>query len=332
MRIGLGYDIHRLVPGKGFLLGGSKVHCNLQADAHSDGDVLIHALIDAILGAYSLGDIGTHFPDTDPQYEGVSSLKLLETVLKMIKEDFLISSVDSVVILEEPKVSHLGDEIRERIGRILKAPTDRISVKFKTHERLGPLGESEAIASIAVVLFDEPQHPSSTPHPAEETRDRPPERRTAGYPAPKIEAVQLIPESEFKALRTIHIYTDGASRGNPGPAASAVAITAPDGRLYKVFGRRVGEQTNNYAEYTALVMALQYLIKNRLNDRRILFHLDSELIVKQVQGSYKVKEKTLKPLYAKVTDYLLMIKQFAFKWIPREKNTLADTHCRHLLD
>ena len=153
-RAGIGYDLHKLVEGRKLILGGIEIPFEKGLLGHSDADVLSHAITDALLGAAALGDIGTHFPDTDPEWEGASSLELLQRVVEMITTDgYSIRNIDAVVIAERPKLGpHIG-RIREALGRALRISIECISVKAKTNEGLGIVGRGEAIAAQAVVLI-----------------------------------------------------------------------------------------------------------------------------------------------------------------------------------
>ncbi len=151
-RIGVGYDIHRLVDGRKLFLGAIEIPYIQGLLGHSDGDVLLHAICDALLGAVAEGDIGRHFPDTDPQYDGISSKELLKTVCGLIrKKNFLINNVDTVVIAQEPILSPFKKQMQQAIAEILNIKEDRVNIKAKTNEGLGEIGRKEAIAAYAVV-------------------------------------------------------------------------------------------------------------------------------------------------------------------------------------
>lgn len=155
MRIGTGWDIHRLKEGRKMMIGGVEIPYHLGEDAHSDGDVLIHAVIDAILGAAALGDIGTHFPPSDAQYKDISSLLLLEKTLDLLtKAGYRIINLDTTVILQEPKLKPYINKIREKLAGSLTINIDRISVKAKTKEKVDATGEGKAVESIASVLIE----------------------------------------------------------------------------------------------------------------------------------------------------------------------------------
>jgi 2-C-methyl-D-erythritol 2,4-cyclodiphosphate synthase len=151
-RTGIGYDIHRLVEGRKLFLGGIEVPYPRGLLGHSDGDVLLHAVCDALLGAIAAGDIGAHFPDTDPKYKGIDSAILLKGVAGLIhKKGFKINNIDTVVIAQEPALAGFKQRIQKRIASILKISPDRVAVKATTNEGLGHLGRKEAIAAYALV-------------------------------------------------------------------------------------------------------------------------------------------------------------------------------------
>jgi 2-C-methyl-D-erythritol 2,4-cyclodiphosphate synthase len=154
MRIGFGYDSHRLAAGRKLVLGGIEVPFELGLLGHSDADVLIHALCDAILGALGAGDIGRHFPDTDPAYRDVSSLLLLRRVVEIASgRGYRVLNADTTVVLERPKLAPYLAEMAEKISGILGIPAARVSVKAKTNEGMGLVGAGEGAAAFAVVLL-----------------------------------------------------------------------------------------------------------------------------------------------------------------------------------
>ncbi len=156
MRIGFGYDVHRLAEGRPLILGGISIPSAKGLEGHSDADVLIHALIDALLGAASLGDIGTHFPDDDPYLKGADSRELLKKVMVMIRGKGLdIGNVDTTICMQQPRLSHYMAPIRESLSSILDASLDQVSVKATTTEHLGFVGRGEGASAFAVVLLNE---------------------------------------------------------------------------------------------------------------------------------------------------------------------------------
>lgn len=154
MRIGTGYDVHRLTPDRKMIIGGVEIPYELGLDGHSDADVLLHAISDALLGAAALGDIGKHFPDTDERYKGISSILLLEKVGELISDkNYIIENIDSTIIAQMPKMKPHIEKMRQNIADALKIEADRVSVKATTEEGLGFTGKGEGIAAQAVTLL-----------------------------------------------------------------------------------------------------------------------------------------------------------------------------------
>lgn len=155
LRIGQGYDVHRLVEGRPLILGGVEIHWEKGLLGHSDADVLVHAIMDALLGAAGLGDIGRLFPDSDPQYKGISSLILLEkTVQALRREGYRPVNVDATVVAERPKLAPYIPEMRDKIARCLELPEDAVNVKATTEEGLGFTGSGAGIAAQAIALVE----------------------------------------------------------------------------------------------------------------------------------------------------------------------------------
>jgi 2-C-methyl-D-erythritol 2,4-cyclodiphosphate synthase len=153
-RNGLGWDSHRIVSGRPLILGGIAIPCDFGLEGHSDSDVLSHAITDAILGAAALGDIGMHFPDTDPRWSGCDSLVFLRHAQSLAAQrGFAIVNVDSTVILERPKLKDFRDPIRRSLAGALSVDLDRVNVKFKTAEKVGPVGEGRSAESQAIVTL-----------------------------------------------------------------------------------------------------------------------------------------------------------------------------------
>ena len=154
MRIGQSTDIHQLTEGRDLILGGVKIEHHLGLLGHSDADVLIHVIIEAIFGALALKDIGTHFPDTDPKYKGISSLELLKETRKILKDsNYEIGNIDSLVIIERPKLAPYIDDMRENIAKALMCDVSQINVKATRGEGLGYIGREEGVMAQAVVLL-----------------------------------------------------------------------------------------------------------------------------------------------------------------------------------
>jgi 2-C-methyl-D-erythritol 2,4-cyclodiphosphate synthase len=154
VRIGIGYDVHRLVRGQPLILGGVRVDSEWGLAGHSDADVLLHAISDALLGALALGDLGHYFPDTDPRYRGIASVKLLESVIGMVHDRaYRLHNLDTVVIAQRPRLAAYIPAIRRNVAELLSTDFGAISVKAKTAESLGALGRGEGIAVHAVCLI-----------------------------------------------------------------------------------------------------------------------------------------------------------------------------------
>ncbi len=154
IRTGIGYDVHKLVEGKALTIGGIEIPHSKGSLGHSDGDVLIHAICDALLGAANLRDIGFHFPDTSVEYKGIDSKILLEEVVRLIKEKgYEISNIDSTIVLEKPKVKDFIPKMKKVLAETMQIPLDDISVKATTTEKLGFTGREEGIAAFASVLI-----------------------------------------------------------------------------------------------------------------------------------------------------------------------------------
>ena len=151
MRVGMGYDVHKLVEGRDLIIGGVRIPHTLGLLGHSDADVLLHAIMDALLGAAGLGDIGKHFPDTDPQYKGISSMKLLSHVAELIREKgYVVENIDATIIAQKPKMRPHIPQMEENIAGTLGISTDQVNVKATTEEGLGFTGTEEGISSRAI--------------------------------------------------------------------------------------------------------------------------------------------------------------------------------------
>jgi len=154
MRVGIGYDIHRLTEGRPLFLGGIEIPYSKGLLGHSDGDALIHAVADAMLGALSLGDIGEHFPNTDAKYKGISSVELLKKVLQAVKDKgFAVNNIDTMIIAEEPRIIPFREKMVKVLSAALDVGADRVSIKATTAEGVGVIGKGEAIAAYAVATL-----------------------------------------------------------------------------------------------------------------------------------------------------------------------------------
>ena len=155
MRVGTGYDVHRLVEGRDLIIGGVKIEHDKGLLGHSDADVLLHAICDALLGAAGLDDIGAHFPDTDDKYKGISSIKLLEEVRdKLLEHGYVVGNVDATVIAQAPKMRPYIGKMKENVSQALKCSPDMINIKATTEEHLGFTGREEGISAQAVALIE----------------------------------------------------------------------------------------------------------------------------------------------------------------------------------
>lgn len=155
MRIGHGYDVHRLVEGRKLILGGVEIPFELGLLGHSDADVLLHAVSDALLGAAALGDIGKHFPDTDPKYEGADSMKLLERVVELLAEKgYRVNNIDCTVIAQKPKLAPFIEQMKSNIASVCRVSGDQVNVKATTEEKLGFTGELKGISAHAVCTIE----------------------------------------------------------------------------------------------------------------------------------------------------------------------------------
>lgn len=162
MRVGMGYDVHKLTEGRKLILGGVEIPYEKGLLGHSDADVLLHAIMDALLGAAALGDIGKHFPDTDPKYKGISSVRLLEHVAALLEEEgYIVENIDATIIAQRPKMRPFIDEMRQNIAAAMKLDVEQVNVKATTEEGLGFTGSGEGISSQAVCLVEKMTNYSS---------------------------------------------------------------------------------------------------------------------------------------------------------------------------
>ncbi len=154
LRCGLGWDSHRIAAGRPLILGGIHIPSDFGLEGHSDADILLHAITDAVLGALALGDIGMHFPDTDPRWKGAGSAQFLQHALQLAADrGYSVVNVDTTVILEKPKLKDYRQQIREAVAATMALSIDQVSVKFKTAEKVGPVGEGRSAEAQAIVLL-----------------------------------------------------------------------------------------------------------------------------------------------------------------------------------
>ena len=156
MRVGMGYDVHKLTEGRKLILGGVEIPYDKGLLGHSDADVLVHAVMDALLGAAALGDIGRHFPDTDPEYKGASSMKLLEHVGKLVEDKlYVIGNIDATIIVQRPKMAPYIEAMRANVANVLHIDIDQVNIKATTEEGLGFTGSGEGISAQAIARLEE---------------------------------------------------------------------------------------------------------------------------------------------------------------------------------
>ena len=322
--IGHGFDVHPFKKNRNLVLGGVTIEHEFGLDGHSDADVVIHALIDAILGALGEGDIGRHFPDNNPDYKNISSRKLLIKVSGMMKNSgYAVSNADITIHAEAPKLADYMVEMRGNIADDLNCPDNRINIKATTWEKLGFVGRGEGIAADAVVML------VSTDSKPNDDKTEITQRKPAAKPVQLVDDDTPI-ETRVKTKGTLTIYTDGASRGNPGLSAAGAVILDSSGNTLKEISMFLGTMTNNQAEYQALILALKEAVS--LRPERLVIRMDSQLIVRQISGEYKVKDAKLKPLFALVIQQLKFLKSWDIEHIPREQNIRADTLANEALD
>ncbi len=323
--IGHGFDVHPFKENRELILGGVTIEHELGLDGHSDADVVIHALIDAILGALGEGDIGRHFPDNNPDYKNISSRKLLTEVSGLMKKSgYSISNADITIHAETPKLADYMDEMRGNIADDLNCQDNRINIKATTWEKLGFVGRGEGIAADAVVMLVSTDSKSD-----EDKTTIKSQSKSADKPVQLVDDDTPI-ERRVKTKGTLTIYTDGASRGNPGPSAAGAVILDSSGNTLKEISMFLGTMTNNQAEYQALILALKEA--SSLRPERLVIRMDSQLIVRQISGEYKVKDAKLKPLFALVIQQLKFLKSWDIEHIPRDQNNRADALANEALD
>jgi 2-C-methyl-D-erythritol 2,4-cyclodiphosphate synthase len=318
-RIGHGFDVHPLKSGAQLVLGGVHIKYEKGLVGHSDADVVIHAVIDSILGAMADGDIGSHFPDTDPQYKGISSRELLQQIRKlMVERNFDIANLDITIHAEKPKLIGYRDKMRDNLAEDLETEINRINVKATTWEKLGYVGREEGIACDAVVLLEN----------SADDEEIEKDNTSAKVKTRKTHQTALLFEGDEKIERRVKtkgglvIYTDGASQGNPGHSGAGGVILDSKGKTLKEVRMYLGELTNNQAEYQALILALKEAAS--LRPESVLIKMDSELVVRQILGRYKVKDQKLLSLYNIVKQQLLLFPNWDIEHIPREENERAD--------
>ena len=327
MRIGHGFDVHKLESGRKLILGGVEIPYEKGLAGHSDADVILHAVVDAVLGALGKGDIGTHFPDSDPANKDLDSMKFLEKAVDLMHEAGLhLVNIDVTLHADKPKVKDYLPEMRENIARKFECNPQRVNVKATTWEGLGFTGRGEGMAASAVCLLfpdaleeDEMMFPFGTGHlygdaDFEEGKDSSSESKDKG--------VRISLTRKVDKEKAFVANIDGASKGNPGPASVGVVIRDHEGVVLAELSEKIGEATNNEAEYRSLIRALEEC--SFLKAEQVLVRTDSDLLLKQVSGKYKVKKEHLKKLFEEVAVAASGFAAFDMTRIPREDNKEAD--------
>lgn len=314
-RIGTGFDIHRTRDGAKLVLGTAEIPSPTGLVSETDGDVVAHALMDALLAAAGLGDIGEHFPPDRAQQDCTSSELLSQVMGEFRAAGMELEQIDVTVFADCVRLSPHYLRIREALAACTGLPATDISLKARTMEGLGDIGAGKAIAALVVVLA------------TAGTKTR---RNAAGarlfeedYP------LAQVGEAEPGALV---VWTDGASRGNPGPAAAAAIGRGADGAPAFEEGKYLGGATSNEAEYSAVLLALDCLEKAGAQGKPVVIQLDSSLVFSQLTGKFKVKDSRMRELHRQVLSRLGTFANVRFRKIPRAQNSEADRLAGRVLD
>lgn len=329
MRIGLGIDVHRLIhdPPRPLMLGGVEIPGDLALEGHSDADALLHAITDAILGALGLGDIGEYFPNTNPAWKDAPSQIFLEHALEAMREHgYALANIDCVIVAEAPKLAPHRTAIRQRLAQWLALTPDAVGLKATTAEKLGTLGRGEGLFAQAVVLLvrdDLPAAPALRTEVAKRSASKSHEKAVAAPPERQVDPASVRGE-------VIYAWADGASRGNPGPASIGVILRDAGGGVIHTARQRIGEATNNVAEYRALICALQ--LAAAMMPSKVVMQMDSELVIRQMRREYRVKDENLQKLYAQAVMAADLVPDIEFVHVRREQNRDADRLANEALD
>lgn len=313
LRIGSGFDIHRTKPGVPLILGGVRIPSEFGLASETDGDVILHAVIDAMLAAAGLPDIGVQFPPGQGLFSDVPSSDFVKRTCEVIaKAGLTLEQLDITIIAEAPKLSPHYDAIRANVAKLLSLDEDDICVKARSFEGMGDIGEGRAIAAMALVLGKTAakQKPDSQKMPQEEC-------------ARKLEGA--IPRG------AIVVSVDGGSRGNPGPAAAAAVIREPHENTISR-AECIGDTTNNVAEYRGVLLALRILGERGAHEKHIVLKTDSSLIYNQLIGMFKVKDEDLRGLAHEALSEIARFPHLRLMLVPREANKEADAEVNAALD
>ncbi len=296
IKIGQGIDFHCFDNEKTeIILGGLKIDSNFGIKAHSDGDIIIHSIMDSILGALGLGDIGQLFPDNDPKYKNINSSILLEHVLKKMNElNYAINNVDTTIICEQPKITPLREKIIKNLSKLLNLENTNISVKGTTTEKMGFIGKNEGIGCSTVILLTKKD---------------------------SLFSIKEKTEKNLKSQVPLNVYTDGSCLGNPGPGGWGVVIKHPKKEVILSGGEE--NTTNNRMELTATIKALDFLLNKKI--KNIVIHTDSNYVMMGItewiknwkKNSWKTakKDPVLNQDLWKELDELRRNLDVEFKWI-----------------
>lgn len=334
IRAGIGFDAHVFDKSRRLVLGGVEIPNSVGLAGHSDADVIVHAICDAVLGACALGDLGTHFPDSDPKWKNSSSLALLKRCAELAsKKGFVVIFIDATAILEKPKIAPYIEAMRQNIAGALGLENgESVSVKATTTEKMGFTGRGEGIAAMAIATVETIKR-SKAPLSETSTIQKKSKAKTEGKeslpatiyrnaPGTSKEHSSLVPM--LKEMVSILCFTDGATLGNPGPSGCAAVICEPSGVPVCAFSWPIGNATNNIAEYSALLELLEFLNGAGLAGSKIEIRMDSELVVKQLNGLYKVKSPNMAQLFAETTSVMAAFKNLKIVYVPRGENSVAD--------
>ena len=318
-RVGIGYDVHRLVEGRKLVLGGVQIDHPTGLLGHSDADVVTHAVMSALLGAMALGSLGDHFPDTDPKYEGASSIDLLKEVYSMMEQrGYTLGNLDVMVICDSPRLAPYIPQMRMNLSNALRVPIECISVKATSTEGLGFTGRAEGIAAQAVCLLRPALSEKKKPYGEEEKRTR------------VRSEVTPLPDTLPHDLKDCVARVDGASLGNPGPSGIGIVFETPQGEILGEFTEAIGQKTNNEAEYLAAIKAAE--LAQKWGIEKLVILTDSELLARQINGSYKVRNPRILNLYSKLMELLASFKAWRVDQVRREDNERADYLSRLTLE
>jgi 2-C-methyl-D-erythritol 2,4-cyclodiphosphate synthase len=355
LRVGFGFDIHRFEPGVTLILGGVTIPHTHGLVSHTDGDVVCHAVMDALFTACGLPDIGTHFPPSDPRLADASSIGLLRETMVELRARHIgeFINLTVTVLAEQPKIAPHREQIIASLASALGTLPSQITVAAGTNEGFDAVGRGEALACFANVLVllrsAEPtvrvpagDGPVVQPSTAYVHAGGGHEAVPADYPVPqRVKEFERAVQTKLPPLpkaappppgSELILYTDGASRGNPGPAASGWVLFDGYGMLVHESGSKLGQLTNNEAEYAALIEALNWLTTTLGSDFRLTLRMDSELIVKQLRGEYKIKAEHLRQTALLAMSTLAGFTDLTIEHVPRAQNARADALANQALD